>query len=493
LHDDHVMIFNSITFAAFFGIFFILYWFVAKKNLSFQNLLVLAGSYLFYAWADWRFLAFLIGVSALNFYLGIHIEKTNNPKYKKLLLYIGLVQGVGGLAFFKYFNFFITSFNDVFQSLNFNINLHILNIIIPLGISFFTFKTISYILDVDKGKIEATKDWVVFFNYVSFFPTILSGPIDSGRMFIPQLQKKRVFDYRQATNGLRQILWGLFKKMVIADNLATITNPIFENHLQLPSSSLLLGAFFYTIQIYADFSGYSDMAIGLGRLIGFNVTPNFNFPLFAQNIAEFWRKWHISLTSWLTEYVFTPLSISFRDLGKAGLILAIVINFTICGIWHGANWTYVLFGFLHGCLFIPLILKGTMNKKKKTTKNKLLPTFKEFLNIAGTFIQVMFLFVIFRAETISNAFHYYLGIFSRSSFPVTEFETKTRTGENFVFIILLLFLLVIEWRGRENQYAIENLGQKYPRIVRFVFYALIIFLIGMYAPTNETPFIYLKF
>lgn len=487
------MIFNTITFIAFFGIFFILYWSAAKKNLSFQNLLVLTASYLFYAWVDWRFLSMLIGASVLNFYLGINIEKTTNPKHKKWLLYFGLIQGIGGLAFFKYFNFFITSFNDVFHSLNFNIHLQTLSIIIPLGISFFTFKTISYVLDVDKGKIEATKNWVIFFNYVAFFPTIMSGPIDNGRSFIPQLQKKRVFDYQQATDGLRQILWGLFKKMVIADNLSLITDPIFENYKQLPPSSLLLGAFFYTIQIYADFSGYSDMAIGLSRLIGFNVTPNFNFPLFAQNIAEFWRKWHISLTSWLTEYVFTPLSITFRDYGKLGLILAIVINFTICGIWHGANWTYVLFGFLHGCLFIPLILKGTMNKKKKPSKNKLLPTFKELVNITLTFTQVMFLFIIFRAKTISDALNYYRGIFSRSSFPATEFEAKTKAGESIVFIFILLSLLLIEWNGRNNHYAIEKWGQKYPRAARFLFYAFIIFIIGIYAPTNETPFIYLKF
>jgi alginate O-acetyltransferase complex protein AlgI len=487
------MIFNSITFLVFFGIFFILYWFVAKKNVTFQNLLLLTGSYLFYAWADWRFLAFLVGISLLIFYLGIFIEKTINPRHRRWLLYIGLIQGIGGLLFFKYFNFFITSFNDAFQSLHFNFNLQTLNIIIPLGISFYTFKTISYILDVDKGKIEATKDWVVFFNFVSFFPTVLSGPIDKGRSFIPQLQKKRVFDYLQATDGLRQILWGVFKKLIIADNLAMITNPIFENHSQLPSSSLVLGAFFYTIQIYADFSGYSDMAIGLSRLIGFNVIQNFNFPLFAQNIAEFWRKWHISLTSWLTEYVFTPLTISFRDYGKAGIILAIVINFTICGIWHGANWTFVLFGFLHGCLFIPLIIRGTMNKKKKTSKNMLLPTFSEFLNILGTFSLVMFSFIIFRAKTISDAFLYYQGIFSRSSFPITEFEKKVLSGESFVTIFLLLFLMIMEWRGRNDQFAIEHFGNKYPRIIRFLFYAFILFLIGMFAPTKETPFIYIKF
>ena len=487
------MILNSISFLIFFSIFFLLYWLEFKKNVKPQNLLLLMGSYLFYGWTDWRFLAFLIGVSVLNFFLGIQIERTTNPRQKKWLVYIGLIQGIGGLVFFKYFNFFIGSFNHAFQALNLNVNLQTLNIIIPLGISFFTFKTIGYILDVDKGKIKASKDWLVFFNYVSFFPTILSGPIDSGRTFIPQLQKIRIFDAQRSADGLRQILWGLFKKMVIADNLAVIANNIFENYASLPSSSLILGAFFFTIQIYADFSGYSDMAIGFARLIGFNVTRNFDFPFFAQNIAEFWRKWHISLTSWFTEYVFTPLSITFRDYGKAGLILAILINFFIVGIWHGANWTFALFGLVHGFLFIPLILKGTMNKKKKAVSNKWIPSLKEFLNISGTFILVMFTFIIFRSESISDAFHYYQGIFTKTSFAVSSFEQRTLAGETFITIFLLLFLFITEWRGRNDQYAIEKSGQKYPAIVRFLFYAFILFLIGMYSPTYETPFMYLKF
>lgn len=470
-----------------------LYWLVFNKNLKLQNLLLLGGSYLFYGIADLRFLAFLIGVSFLNFYFGLQIEKSINNKIRKLWVYAGLIQGIGSLVFFKYFNFFILSFNQLFQKLHLNFGLQTLNIIIPLGISFYTFKTISYILDVDKRKITATKDWLIFFNYIAFFPTILSGPIDLGRKFIPQLQHERPFKYTVAVDGLRQILWGLFKKMVIADNLANITNSIFNNYNHLPSSSLILGAFFYTIQIYSDFSGYSDIAIGIGRLLGFNVTPNFNFPLFAQNIADFWRKWHISLTAWLTEYVFTPLSIVFRDLGKAGLILAIIINFTICGIWHGAKWTYIVFGFLHGCLFIPLILNGSMNKKKKLATNRYLPTLKELLNISITFISVMFSLIIFRADSLSQALGYIKGIFTSTRFNPTLFEKKVQSGEANVFIVLLFTLLIIEWLGKDKQYALENFAPKWPQYLRFLFYALLLFIIGMYAPTQQSPFIYLKF
>ena len=479
------MVFNSLAFLYFFIPFFLLYWFVFNKSVKLQNLLLLVASYIFYAVADLRFLSFLIGISLLNYLLGIYIEKSQKPQIKKLLLYIGLIQGLGGLAFFKYYNFFITSFNDLFHSFNVNLNLQTLNIIIPLGISFFTFRTVSYILDVNKGKIQATKDWIVFFNYVSFFPSILSGPIDKAKSFVPQLEKKREFNYNQAADGLRQILWGLFKKVIIADNCATITNHLFNNYQHFPGSTLLIGAFLYAIQIYADFSGYSDMAIGFSHLIGFNVTKNFNYPFFSQNIAEFWRRWHMSLTAWLTEYVFTPLSIAFRDWDKFGLILAIIANFTIVGIWHGANWTYVLFGFLHGCYFIPLILKGTMNKKKTIAKNTFFPTFREALNVLMTFTLAMFTFILFRADNIRQAISYIARIFSRSFFSIPSTFYKS------TMLLIALFML-IEWMGREREYAIADLLIRNKRVYRWAFYVglclMIILLQG-----RQQKFIYFQF
>ncbi len=479
------MVFNSITFLLFFVVFFILYWFVCNKNLKQQNFLVLVGSYVFYAWIDWRFLFFLISVSLLNFLLGIYIEKKTT--YNKLLVCIGLLQGIGTLIFFKYYDFFITSFRAVFST---NSHLQPLHLIIPLGISFFTFRTISYVLDVNKGKLKATKDWVVFFSYVSFFPSLLSGPIDKAIAFIPQLETKRIFDYNQAIDGLRQILWGLFKKAVIANNCAMITSLIFDNYQTVPASSLLLGAFLYTIEIYADFSGYSDMAIGLSRLIGFNITQNFNFPFFAQNIAEFWRKWHISLTAWLTEYVFTPLSIAFRDYDKMGLILAILINFSIIGLWHGANWTYILFGFLHGCYYIPLIIKGTMNKKKKLAKDKIFPSFKEFINMVGTFILVMLTFILFKSDSIAEAYHYYSRLFSTSVFTI---PTVPYTKVNQVLPLLFIpIMFCIEWIGREKQHAIATLEVKWNKPVRWAFYYFIIIAIFCFSGMAQ-QFIYFQF
>jgi alginate O-acetyltransferase complex protein AlgI len=479
------MIFNSVTFLVFFTTFFLLYWLLANRNIKLQNILLLIGSYIFYGWADWRFLSLIIAVSLINFCLGRSIEKSSNPKIRQLLLYIGLIQGIGGLAFFKYYNFFVTSINDSFQILSIHINLQTLNLIVPIGISFFTFRTISYLLDISKGKIVAAKDWLVFFNYVSFFPSLLAGPIDKAKLLVPQLEQKRAFDYSKSVDGLRQILWGLFKKVAIADYCAPITDNIFENYQTLHGSALVLGAFLYTFQIYTDFSGYSDMAIGFARLLGFTITKNFAFPLFSQNIAEFWRKWHISLTSWLTEYVFTPLSITFRDLGKFGLILAIVINFTIIGIWHGPNWTYILFGFLHGCYYIPLILKGTMNKKKVIAKDKLLPNLNELSNMLMTFTLVMFTFILFRSNSIGHALSYYSKIFNWSLFSLPEVSAVTG-------ILLIIILVSIEWIGRDRNYAIENLFNIKRKAYRWSFYLILSLIIFLFQGKQQA-FIYFQF
>jgi D-alanyl-lipoteichoic acid acyltransferase DltB (MBOAT superfamily) len=486
------MVFTSFEFILFFAVFFILYWFVANKNLKLQNLLILIAGYLFYARLDWHFLSYLIGVSALNFLIGIYIEKASNPTHKRLLLYIGLLQGIGGLVFFKYFNFFITSFNDVLHSLGINQDLHTLNIIIPLGISFFTFKTISYVLDIYNEKINAAKDWIVFFNYISFFPTIISGPIDRPNTLIPQFEKEKVFDYNKATDALRQILWGLFKKVVIANNCAPITNEIFDHYNIYPGSTLLIGAFFYAIELYADFSGYSDMAIGIGRLIGFNITRNFDYPYFAQNIAEFWRKWHMSLTSWFTEYVFTPLSFLFRGLGKAGLFFAILINYIIVGLWHGANWTYVVYGFLHGCFFIPLILRGTVNKKKNIVKNKLVPSFAEFINMLGTFTVVMLSMIVFRSGSIQQAYHYYNNLFSLSIFSKPFILNNSLPVIS--LLVFILFMFCFEWIQRTKRHALQ-----FSPAGNFKFYAIallhsiLIWSIILWGFSGDKTFIYAKF
>jgi alginate O-acetyltransferase complex protein AlgI len=483
------MLFNSLPFVVFFSLFFLLYWKVFHTGHRWQNLLILAGSYFFYAWWDPRFLFLLAGSSLLNFILGIQIFRANQEKIRRVLLGLGLLQGLGSLFFFKYFNFFAGSLVTAFSSLHIRIDIHTLNVILPLGISFYTFRTISYLLDIKKNRFEPTRDWVVFFSYVSFFPCLLSGPIDRPATLIPQLEKKRVFSYQQASDGMRQILWGLFKKMAIADNCAGYTSTIFDHYQTLPASSLLFGAFLYTIQIYADFSGYSDMAIGLSNLLGFSITRNFNFPFFSQNIADFWRKWHISLTTWLTDYVFIPLTIYFRDYGKTGVILAILINFTAIGIWHGPNWTFVLFGFLHGCYYIPLILRGTMNKRAKIPSSLKVPPLRALVNMAATFLLVMLTFIIFRSENISQAFVYYRRLFSASLLSGLIITEKINTIATLVCIAIMF---LVEWLQRDKQHALQiDFIQRFA--YRAIIYGSLLLIILTFSATKNADFIYFRF
>ncbi len=480
------MSFYTIPFILFFLAFFLLYWFVCNRNLRLQNLLILAGCYFFYAWWDWRFLLLLIGSTMLTYQLGMGIEKAESAGRKKALLATGVLFNVGILLYFKYTNFFISSFISLLGHFNVHSNVRLLNIILPLGISFYTFRLLSYLWDVKNGKTKAVQDPVVFSSYVAFFPSLISGPIDRAKTLVPQLEKSRVFQYDMASDGMRQILWGLFKKIVVADNCAKAAADVFDTPT-LHGPVLIAGAFFFTIQMYADFSGYSDMAIGIAKLLGFNITRNFNYPYFSQNIAEFWRKWHISLTTWLTDYVFTPLSISFRNFGNAGLCIAIVLTFLVSGLWHGANWTFIVWGFLHGCYYIPLILKGKMNKKKEIPADRYLPTFKEFRNIVGTFLLVMFTMVIFKAESLA-----YAGSYFRRLFILHGAAPHIISSKWFVDLFFVAGMFAIEWFNRAKQHPLENMQVRIPRLGRWAVYNAFFILIILY--TGQSPqFIYAKF
>ena len=324
-----------------------------------------------------------------------------------------------------------------------------------------------------------------FFNYISFFPSILSGPIDKVNLLVPQIEAKRSFNYNDATNGMRQILWGLFKKIVIADNCSIFVNDTFDNFSQHSGSTLLLGAFFFSIQLYADFSGYSDMAIGFSRLIGFKITKNFNFPFFSQNIAEFWRKWHISLTSWLTEYVFSPLNFKFRHLGKRGLVFAILINFILCGIWHGANWTYVIFGFIHGCAFIPMIINNKLYRKEKKESIRSLLTFKELINMISIFTFVTFTFIFFRSDNITHALLFLSNIFSVTFFLIPE-------TPSFWVILLVIIFSLLELYGRQGDYVLDIILNYCNKALRWTLYLFFVVLILYYAGAEKT-FLYFQF
>ena len=482
------MIFNSLTFLLFFIAVFLIYWFLLKNTTRGQNIFLLLASYFFYGYADWKMLPLLIVATLIFYYLGKAIAGAKSEKQGYWFTFAGVALGVGTLLYFKYFNFFIESFASLFNAVGLHANLHTFNIIMPLGISFFTFRLLSYIIDIYRGKGQPTDDIVAFGTYVAFFPCILSGPIDRPA-FIKQLQAKRDFNYDQAVDGCRQILWGMFKKIVVADNCAIYVDQVWGDVSNQSGSALLLAGFMYSIQLYADFSGYSDMAIGVGKLLGLKIAKNFNYPFFALNIADFWRRWHMSLTSWLTDYVFMPLNIKFRDWGNWGMILAIIINMVLVGMWHGANWTFAVFGLYHGLLFVPLILSGAFLKKTKLQTNKLgLPVLKDFGRMVLTFVLVMIGQLIFRADSIGQLWVYICGICDKSLLSTPWLMNRIYYIPQFAFILLMF---AAEWLQRKQEYAlaIDNVQSK---TLRYSIYVVLIILLLWVGGQAET-FIYFQF
>lgn len=482
------MIFNSLTFLLFFVAVFLIYWFPLKNTTRGQNIFLLLASYFFYGYADWKMLPLLIAATLIFYYLGRAIAGAKSEKQGYWLTFAGVALGVGTLLYFKYFNFFIESFASLFNAVGLHANLHTFNIIMPLGISFFTFRLLSYIIDIYRGKGQPTDDIIAFGTYVAFFPCILSGPIDRPA-FIKQLQAKREFSYDQAVDGCRQILWGLFKKIVVADNCAIYVDQVWGDIPHQSGSTLVLAAILYSFQMYADFSGYSDMTIGLGKLIGFNITKNFNYPFFAVNVADYWRRWHMSLTSWLTDYVFMPLNIKFRDWGNFGMILAIIINMVVVGMWHGANWTFAVFGLYHGLLFVPLILSGAFFKKAKIQTNKLgLPVLKDFGRMVLTFTLVTIGLMIFRADNVPQVWEYMCGICDKSLLSTPWLMTQIYYIPQFLFILLMF---AAEWIQRKQEYALA-IDAIQSKTLRYSIYSLIVILLMWVGGQAET-FIYFQF
>ncbi len=482
------MLFNSIDFAIFLPVVFLLYWFVIHKNLKLQNLLVVIASYVFYGWWDWRFLSLIIFSTLVDFSVGLALKKQENEVKRKLLLWTSILVNLGFLGVFKYYNFFLDSLYDVIPGLQVVMGFNTLNIILPVGISFYTFQTLSYSIDVYKRKLEPTNDFVAFAAFVSFFPQLVAGPIERATNLLPQFYRRRTFDYLKAVDGMRQILWGLFKKVVIADSCAEYANLIFNNSADYSGSTLVLGALFFTFQIYGDFSGYSDIAIGTARLFGFDLMRNFAFPYFSRDIAEFWRRWHISLSTWFRDYVYIPLGGS-----RGGTWMKVrntFIIFVVSGFWHGANWTFIIWGALNAIYFLPLLLtKNNRNHLEIVAKGKLLPKGKEILQIAVTFALTVFAWIFFRAENLGHALSYISGIFSTSLFTVPSFYGASRSA---LVIVLIMMFLLVEWLGRENQYAIEKLGVNWKRPVRYAMYYALIIAIFWFGG-KEQQFIYFQF
>jgi D-alanyl-lipoteichoic acid acyltransferase DltB (MBOAT superfamily) len=493
------MLFNSITFAIFLPVVFMLYWFVFNRNLKIQNLFIVVASYVFYGWWDWRFLLLIAFTSFCSWGCGVLMQLIENKQithpphfnYAKIISVSNIALNLGILGIFKYYNFFVENFISAFASVGIHLQPTTLKIILPVGISFYTFQALSYSIDVYRKKIEPTKDIVSFFAFVSFFPQLVAGPIERATNLLPQFYVKRSFDYANAVDGMKQILWGLFKKMVIADNCAVYANQIFENYQGLSGSTLLIGVVCFTFQIYGDFSGYSDIAIGTARLFGFKLMRNFNFPYFSRDIAEFWRRWHISLTTWFRDYIYIPLGGS--RVSKTKIVRNTFIIFLVSGFWHGANWTFIAWGAYHALLFLPLILLGKNRKYTDTVaEKKVFPNLKEFSQMGLTFIFVLMGWIFFRANSIGDAIGYIQGMFSTSMLSIPYAGTKKIYSLALLILALVVFV-VMEWIGRENQYAIARIGWRWPRFFRWFFYALIIFGIGIYMQTKESPFIYFQF
>ncbi|AND64661.1 acyltransferase [Flavobacterium covae] len=478
------MLFNSIDFALFFLLIFILYWFFTSKSLKRQNLLLLVGSYYFYSRWDWRFLFLLVFSTLLDYYSAIQIERSNSKRRRKFWFWLSIGINLGFLGVFKYFNFFSSSFSDLFRVFGIQINTWSLNIILPVGISFYTFHGLSYVIDVYKRRISAEKNFVAYSVFVSYFPLLVAGPIERATHLLPQIKKERKFVYGQAVDGLRQILWGLFKKIVIADNCAEYANLIFNNSEIYSGSTLVMGALFFTFQIYGDFSGYSDIALGTSRLFGIELLKNFSFPYFSRDIAEFWRRWHISLSSWFKDYLYIPLGGSKG--GKWMQIRNTFAIFLVSGFWHGANWTFIIWGLLNAIYFLPLLLSNkNRNNINIVAEEGTLPSIREFLAMVVTFMLTVFAWIFFRANNLTHALQYIRSIFTKQLLSLLEVRPTN-------MIILIFVFMTIEWIGRKNDYALATFGFNWTKAFRWSFYMVLliaIFILG----TKEQKFIYFQF
>ena len=487
------MLFNSFGFLVFLPIIFTLYWFLAKKNLKVQNIILLVASYYFYSCWDWRFLFLLVFSTLLDFFTGLKMSNSTSSKSKKAWFWLSICINLGLLGVFKYYNFFTSSFTDLLHSFGLNVHPHTLNIILPVGISFYTFHGLSYVIDINNGKIKAEKNFIDYSLFVSFFPLLVAGPIERATHLLPQIKNTRTFDTSKAIDGLRQILWGLLKKIVIADQCAEYVNLIFNNSSDYSGATLVVGAVIFTIQVYCDFSGYSDIALGTARLFGIELIQNFNFPFFAQNISDFWRRWHISLSSSLNDYVFTPLAIQWRNLGSLASYLALLVTFFFSGLWHGANWTFIVWGILNAVYIIVFtILK--LNKNKVVAQGKLFPSLKEFISMSITFGLFAFSMIFFRSINLTQAMSYvsrlFIGIIDKQSYIELINLFYWEIGYTIPLLISLFF--IIEWLGRDNKYAIEKIGNKFPKPFIWIFYYAIIITIMCFSG-QEQQFIYFQF
>ncbi len=483
------MLFNSADFAVFLPLVFAAYWALRRRGIRAQNIFLVTASYTFYGWWDWRFLGLIAFSTSVDYLIGLAMARENRLALRKTLLWTSIVANLGLLGVFKYFNFFIENFQQAFTFLGSDFRPGSLAIVLPVGISFYTFQTLSYSIDVYRRKIEPTTDLVALAAFVSFFPQLVAGPIERAAHLLPQFQQERRFDRGSAVDGARQALWGLFKKVVIADNCAVYANLIFANYTDYSASTLLLGAVFFSFQIYGDFSGYSDIAIGISKLFGFDLMRNFAFPYFSRDMAEFWRRWHISLSTWFRDYLYIPLGGSRA--GKAAAIRNTMIVFVVSGFWHGANWTFVVWGALNGLYFLPLLLSGRNRRHLDTVASgRCVPSLRETASIAATFGLTMLAWVVFRSPTIGDAAAYIGRLLSPTLLSVPVFPDRVH---GLTVLLLVAAFVAVEWVGREDRFALQRVDRIRSAPARYAVYYTVALTTLFAGNFGENAFIYFQF
>jgi len=476
------MLFNSWEFALFLPVVFALYWIISGKRLAWQNMLLLGASYFFYSCWDWRFLFLLVFSTGLDYFTGLMIHASDGFR-RKFWFWLSIGVNLGFLGIFKYYNFFADSFARLLSGFGFQAHAATLDIILPVGISFYTFHGLSYVIDIYKNRIEPERNFVTYSLFVSYFPLLVAGPIERATHLLPQIKRPRQFDTAKAIDGFHQVLWGLFKKIVIADSCAQYANAVFDDPGDKNSATLILGAVYFAFQIYGDFSGYSDIALGTSKMFGIDLLRNFNYPYFSRDIAEFWRRWHISLSSWFRDYLYIPLGGS-----KGGMWMKIrntFIIFLVSGFWHGANWTFLVWGGLNALYFMPLLISNSnRNHMHIAAEGKLLPSMREFLGIAFTFGLTVLAWIFFRAKSIGEALSYIAGIFE---FDFSDLQTLNIDRRAHELLPLISGFFLIEWLSREHEHPVFG-RFKMLKAAAIVFF---IWTLGSFSSANE--FIYFQF
>lgn len=482
------MLFNSIEFLLFLPIVFILYWFLLSKNYKHQNILILIASYFFYGWWSWKFLILLFVSTLLDFLYGFAVASTNRKK-AKTFLWLSIINNLGILAVFKYYNFFAIEFQKALELIGIHANPTLLNIVLPVGISFYTFHGMSYVFDIYRQKRGPVSNFIDYAVFVSFFPLLVAGPIERADHLLPQVQRARIFNYTQAVEGCRLIIWGLFKKVVIADNLALIADNCFNDYTHQSASNLIIGAIAFSFQIYGDFSGYSDIAIGTSKLFGFELLSNFKVPYFSRNIAEFWRRWHISLSSWFRDYLYIPLGGSKGSKLKA--VRNVFIIFLVSGFWHGASWNFIIWGLIHACCFIPLLIvnRNRIFVFEVVAQNKKLPSVKEFFQILTTFVIVTFAWIFFRSPTIGGAADYITQMVQDAVSNPGQF-LKMPLGLK-TMLLYIIPLLVIDWTIRRDTRDIKIF--QYKVVLNVIIVITAYYLLQQIILKENSSFIYFQF